>query len=45
MIDDKEYIKFIDFGMAEEINDRTNTIIDTIQYMAPEILESSSYSF
>jgi len=45
MIDDKGYIKFIDFGSAKEIKDRTNTIIGTTQYMAPEILEGSSYSF
>ena len=45
MINDKGYIKFIDFGAAKEIKDRTNTIIGTTQYMAPEILEGSSYSF
>jgi len=45
MIDEKGYIKFIDFGSAKEIKDRTNTIIGTTQYMAPEILEGSSYSF
>jgi cGMP-dependent protein kinase len=45
MIDDKGYVKFIDFGSAKEIKDRTNTIIGTTLYMAPEILEGSSYSF
>ena len=45
MVDDKGYIKFIDFGGAKEIKDRTNTIIGTTQYMAPEIFEGSSYSF
>ena len=45
MIDDKGYMKFIDFGAAKEIKDRTNTIIGTTQYMAPELLEGSSYSF
>ena len=45
MIDDKGYVKFIDFGGAKEIKDRTNTIVGTTLYMAPEILEGSSYSF
>ena len=45
MIDDKGYMKFIDFGAAKEIKDRTNTIIGTTLYMAPEILEGSRYSF
>jgi len=45
IIDDKGYVKFIDFGGAKEIKDRTNTIVGTTLYMAPEILEGSSYSF
>ena len=39
------YIKLIDFGTAKEISDRTNTIIGTPHYMAPEIILGEGYSF
>ena len=39
------YIKLIDFGTAKEIVDRTNTIIGTPHYMAPEVILGEGYSF
>ena len=39
------YLKFVDFGTAKEINERTSTIIGTPHYMAPEIILGKGYSF
>ena len=39
------YIKLIDFGTAKEIKDKTNSIIGTPQYMAPEVIMGDYYSF
>jgi cGMP-dependent protein kinase len=39
------YVKLIDFGTAKEIIDRTNTIIGTPHYMAPEVVLGEGYSF
>ena len=39
------YLKLIDFGTAKEIEDRTNTIIGTPHYMAPETIMGGGYSF
>ena len=39
------YIKIIDFGTAKKIEDRTNTIIGTPHYMAPEVILGEGYSF
>ena len=39
------YIKLIDFGTCKEIEDRTNTIIGTPHYMAPEVILGEGYSF
>ena len=39
------YLKLIDFGTAKEIIDRTNTIIGTAHYMAPEVILGEGYSF
>ena len=39
------YIKLIDFGMAKTIIDKTNSIVGTPQYMAPEIILGDYYSF
>ena len=39
------YIKLIDFGMAKILKDKTNSIVGTPQYMAPEIILGDYYSF
>ncbi len=39
------YIKFTNFGTAKIIKDRTNTIIGTPHYIAPEMLLGEAYSF
>ena len=39
------YIKLIDFGTAKAIKDKTNSIIGTTQYMAPEVIMGDYYSF
>ena len=39
------YIKLIDFGMAKILKDKTNSIVGTPQYMAPEIIIGDNYSF
>lgn len=45
MIDEKGYIKVIDFGTAVVIKDFTNTITGTPHYIAPEVLLGRGYSF
>ena len=45
MVNDNGYLKIIDFGTVKEIQDRTNTIIGTPHYMAPEIVRGEGYSF
>lgn len=45
MIRNNGYIKLIDFGTAKIIKDKTDTIIGTPQYMAPEVILGESYSF
>ena len=45
MVNEKGYIKIIDFGTVKEIKDRTSTIIGTSHYMAPEITKGEGYSF
>ena len=39
------FIKLIDFGTAKYIKDRTDTIIGTPEYMAPEVIIGKGYSF
>ena len=39
------YIKLIDFGTAKALKDKTNSIIGTPQYMAPEVIMGDYYSF
>ena len=39
------YMKLIDFGTAKVMKDKTNTIIGTPQYMAPEVIMGDYYSF
>jgi cGMP-dependent protein kinase len=45
MINEKGYIKIIDFGTVKEIKDRTTTTVGTPQYMAPEMVNGTGYSF
>jgi cGMP-dependent protein kinase len=45
MIDNKGYLKVIDFGTAMEITDFTSTITGTPHYIAPEILLGKGYNF
>ena len=45
MIDERGYIKLIDFGTSIEIKNYTSTITGTPHYIAPEILIGKSYSF
>ncbi len=45
MVNQQGFIKLIDFGTAKEIQDRTQTIIGTPHYMAPEIILGEGYSF
>ena len=39
------YMKLIDFGTAKILKDKTNSIIGTPQYMAPEVIMGDYYSF
>ena len=39
------YIKLIDFGTAKALKDKTNSIVGTPQYMAPEVIMGDYYSF
>jgi cGMP-dependent protein kinase len=39
------YIKLIDFGTAKVLKDKTNSIIGTPQYMAPEVIMGDYYSY
>ena len=47
MIDQKGYLKIIDFGISKYLKDQdlTNTICGTPHYMAPEIISGKNYSF
>ena len=47
MIDQKGYLKIIDFGISKYLKDQdlTNTICGTPHYMAPEIISGKGYSF
>jgi serine/threonine protein kinase len=39
------HIKFIDFGFAKQIHDRTYTLCGTPEYLAPEIIRGEGSSF
>jgi serine/threonine protein kinase len=39
------HVKFIDFGFAKEISDRTYTLCGTPEYLAPEVVHGEGSSF
>ena len=47
MIDQKGYLKVIDFGISKYLKDKdlTNTVCGTPHYMAPEIISGKGYSY
>ena len=47
MIDQKGYLKVIDFGISKYLKDQdlTNTVCGTPHYMAPEIISGKGYSY
>ena len=45
MVLENGYIKVIDFGTCKEILEKTNTIIGTPHYMAPEAILGEGYTF
>jgi cGMP-dependent protein kinase len=45
MIDERGYLKLIDFGTAIVLKDFTNTIVGTPHYIAPEVLVGQGYNF
>lgn len=44
MVDEDGYAKLIDFGTAKILEGRTNTVVGTAHYMAPEIIKATGYS-
>lgn len=40
MINDKGYLKLLDFGLSKVTSKRTYTICGTPEYMAPEVINS-----
>ena len=45
MIDEKGYLKLLDFGTSIELTDFTHTITGTPHYIAPEIMLGKGYGF
>ena len=45
LLDSEGYLKFVDFGVAKQIENKTNTLAGTPTYMAPEIVKQEYYSF
>ena len=45
MVDEKGFIKIIDFGTSVEIENFTSTITGTPHYIAPEVLIGKGYNF
>ena len=44
MLDDKGYLKVVDFGLAKVVKGRTWTICGTPEYLAPEVVLSKGHS-
>ena len=40
MLDDRGYVKLVDFGFAKQLDDRTFTLCGTPEYLAPEIISN-----
>ena len=45
LLDSDGYLKFVDFGVAKQIENKTNTLAGTPTYMAPEIVKQENYGF
>ena len=45
LLDSEGYLKFVDFGVAKQIENKTKTLAGTPTYMAPEIVKQEYYSF
>jgi serine/threonine protein kinase len=45
LFDQNGHVKFIDFGFAKQITDRTYTLCGTPEYLAPEIIRGEGASF
>nr|POF13288.1 serine/threonine-protein kinase psk1 [Quercus suber] len=49
LLDQEGHLLLTDFGLSkvalEEENDRTNSILGTIEYMAPEVIQGHAYDF
>jgi len=47
MIDAQGYCKLVDFGLAKKLDDshRTYSLVGTMYYMAPEVIQGQGYSF
>ena len=43
ILDEKGYIKLVDFGFSKEVKDRTWTLCGTSEYLAPEVIQSKGH--
>ena len=43
ILDEKGYIKMVDFGFSKEVKDRTWTLCGTPEYLAPEVIQSRGH--
>ena len=45
LLDEKGYLKMVDFGFAKVVQDRTWTLCGTPEYLAPEIILNKGHAF
>jgi cGMP-dependent protein kinase len=45
LLDDKGFLKMVDFGFAKVVTDRTWTLCGTPEYLAPEIILNKGHAF